>query len=91
MGKIELSQTIMGQMKTWGGNVEDNKSSHNGVADKVSSVITNTEQMGNPKTLNQNMAKPADKNPGVDRAFLAKGNPTMDVTGHGKLTRSCKD
>ncbi len=86
-----LDNRITGGMKTWGGNYNsDVGCSHNPVADKINSKLTNKEQMGN-HALDVNMAKPSSKNPGVDKAFLAKGNPQMDTTGHGKLTRSCCD
>ena len=87
-----LDNRIIGGMKTWGGNYDSNTGgNHNTSADKRDPKITNKEQMGNPKELDPMMAKPSNKNPGVDKAFLAKGNPQMDTTGHGKLTRSCCD
>lgn len=91
MGKPELDSRITGQMKTVGGNYNSMEGcSHNSKADKVSAKITSKSV-----TLNTNMdpneAKPSSDNPGVDRAFLAKGNPQMDTTGHGKLTRGTCD
>lgn len=93
MGKPELNKQIIGAMPTWGGNFDsDVGCNHNNVANKIDSTIDSKDVTINK--LNQmdvSHAKPSSKNPGVDKSFLAKSAPSMDTTGHGKLTRSCQD
>lgn len=93
MGKPELSKTIMGTMGTWGGNYNSNVGcSHDTGSDKVDQKIDSKEVTLNKMSqMDASHAKPGSMNPGVDKGFLGKANPVMDTTGHGKLTRNCKD
>ena len=92
MGRPELSDVIMGTMKTWGGNYDSKVGcNHNGVADKVDQKIDSKSVTLNTE-MDPNRAKPSNKNSGVDRGFvMGKCSPVMETTGHEKLTRSLKD
>lgn len=89
MGKIQLSSVIMGSMKDQG-YLATGGDNHNGEANKLDNRLTGKGAMGNDGDLNPDRSKPKSKNPGVDMAFWAKGDPQEDTTGHGKLTSGCK-
>lgn len=93
MNKITLDNRIMGGMpKSPGANYEStNGCNHNGVADTIDSKIDSKSITLNSGDLNPNRAKPNSMNPSKDMGFLNKGDPSMDTTNHGKLTRSCQD
>jgi hypothetical protein len=92
MGPIKLDKTIMGTMKTWGGNYDSTVgNNHCGVADKIDQKIDSKSVTLNTE-MDPNRAKPSNMNPGNDRGFvMGKGSPVMDTTGHGKLTKSLQD
>lgn len=93
MGPIKLDPMIMNQMEKWGGDYESNTGcNHNKVADVHDSEIeSKTVTLNQMSKMDASHAKPASKNPGVDMGFLNKANPSKDTTGHGTLTRKCKD
>ena len=80
----------MKSMRSWG-YLAPGGDNHCTEADKVDGEITGKDTMGNHGNLDPNRAKPNSLNPGVDNSFLAKAKPSMDTTGHGKLTRSLRD
>jgi hypothetical protein len=83
-----MDKRIVGSMGPQGWNYDsDVGCSHNTGSDKRNPKVM--PGMDKETALDVNMS--GGPNPGVDRAFLAKGNPTMDTTGWGKLTRSCED
>ena len=93
MGPIKLDSKITGQMKTWGGNYDsDEGCNHNGVADKISQEIdSKSVTLNTMSKMDASHAKPSSDNPGFDKGFWAKADPSSDTTGHGKLTRKLKD
>jgi hypothetical protein len=92
MGKPELDKQIMGTMKTWGGNYDSTVGdNHDTCSDKIDKQIDGKDVTLNVMSkMDAPHPKPASDNPGVDKAFWAKGDPQMDTTGHGKLTMSTK-
>lgn len=93
MGPIKLDSKIMKQGSSWGYNYDSTDGcGHNSTADKKDSTLTSKEiTLNTMSKMDAERAKPGSKNPGVDKSFLAKGEPSMDTTGHGKLTRKLKD
>lgn len=91
MGKIKLDQKIMGQMKTWGGNYDSMEGCSQEPGTKELSKKITSKSVTLNTAMDPNEAKPKGQNPGVDKAFLAKGEPQMDTQGHGRLTRSKSD
>lgn len=88
--RMPLDPKIVNQPKKWGWNYDSTVGdSHNGEADKIS------KQLVGPVDININLdpdkSKPSSLNPGVDKGFLAKGNPQKGTVGEGLLTRSCRD
>lgn len=93
MGPIKLDPQIMNTMETWGNNYDSSVGNkHNKVADKIDPQINSKDITLNVMSkMDASHAKPSSEDPGVDMGFMNKGNPLMDTTGHGKLTRSLKD
>ena len=93
MGKIELDQKIMGQMDSWGNGYNSLEGcSHDSDDDKVDSKISSKDQTLNvPSKMDAPHPKLSSDNPGFDKSFWAKANPSSDTTGHGTLTRKLKD
>lgn len=92
MGPIKLDKKIMGTMKTWGGNYDsDEGDSHDTSSDKIDKKIDGKDVTENVMSqMDASHAKPDSCNPGFDKAFWAKADPSMDTTGHGKLTMATK-
>jgi hypothetical protein len=91
MGKPELDQLIIKQSNAWGENYNSEAGcDHNSEADKIDSKVN-----GKDVTINimskMDSPHPKTDNPGVDKAFWAKANPTTDTVEGFKLTRSLKD
>lgn len=93
MGRPELDSRIMGQMKNWGGNYNsDTGCSHNSEADNIDNRIDGRDVTINVASkMDASHAKPGKMNPGVDKGFLAKGNPQKDTVEGFTLTRKLKD
>lgn len=93
MGRPELDKRITNSMKGWGAGYDSTVGcSHDTMADTIDSIIdSKSVTLNSMDKMDASHAKPSSKNPGVDRGFLAKANPQMDTTGHGKLSRSCQD
>lgn len=83
MGKEPLDSRIVGSMgpQGWGYN-SDTGNSHNSSADKRDPKLLSKENMTNGEL---DVRMPKTGNPGVDKSFLAKGNP------QDGLTRPCCD
>lgn len=88
--RMPLDPKIVNTMKTWGGDYNSNVGcSHNTEADKISKQLVGNVDIN--FDLDPDKSKPSNMNPGVDKGFLGKGKPQADTTGHGTLTRSCRD
>lgn len=89
MNTETLDKRIVGTHSTQGWNWDsDVGNSHNSSADKRDPKLLSKENMTNGEL---DVRMPKTGNPGVDKSFLAKGNPQSDTTGHGILTRPCCD
>jgi hypothetical protein len=94
MGKPELDKLIMDQEKVWGGNYNNTTEgcSHDSSDDKIDPKIEGRDVTVNIMAkMDSPHPKLDSQNPGLDKSFWAKANPTTDTVEGFKLTRALKD